>query len=197
MKMCMYALPLTTSLCLTPQIIYKYLKNLFNWRTITWQHCGVFCPPSSRISLRYTCIPWPWTLLAAPSPPRPSGLPQSTSFGCPASCIELALVICFRCGKVHVSMLFSEWNKSERERQILYINAYILNLEYTFEVTNLLPRAWLGQSLHGCCEQSDPLGRSWQAMHDLCAWSLNLMSFNTASVEFTEFSTLFFSFLFW
>ena len=29
------------------------------------------------------------------SPPHPSGLSQSTSFGCPASCIKLALVIYF------------------------------------------------------------------------------------------------------
>ena len=30
-----------------------------------------------------------------PSPPHPSGLSQSTIFGCLASCIELALVIYF------------------------------------------------------------------------------------------------------
>ena len=33
------------------------------------------------------------------------GLPQSTSFKCPASCIELALVICFTYGNIRVSML--------------------------------------------------------------------------------------------
>ena len=38
----------------------------------------------------------------------PSRLSQSTSFGCPASCMELALVIYFTYGKVHVSMLFSQ-----------------------------------------------------------------------------------------
>ena len=32
---------------------------------------------------------------STPSPPHPSGLPQSISFECPASCIELALVIYF------------------------------------------------------------------------------------------------------
>ena len=41
-------------------------------------------------------------------PPHPSGLSPSTSFGCPASCIELALSICFTYGTVHVSMLFSQ-----------------------------------------------------------------------------------------
>ena len=43
-----------------------------------------------------------------PSPPYPSGLSQSTGFGCPASCFELALVIYFTYGHVHVSVLFSQ-----------------------------------------------------------------------------------------
>ena len=45
--------------------------------------------------------------------PPPTSLPtpslwlsQSTGFECPASCIKLALVICFSYGNVHVSMLF-------------------------------------------------------------------------------------------
>ena len=36
-----------------------------------------------------------WTPLPSPSPPYPSGLSQSTNFGCPASHIKLALAICF------------------------------------------------------------------------------------------------------
>ena len=41
-----------------------------------------------------------------PSHPIPLGcLSQSTSFGCINSCLELALVICFTYGKVHVSEL--------------------------------------------------------------------------------------------
>ena len=43
-----------------------------------------------------------------PSPPHPSGLLQSTSFECPASCIKLTLVVCFTYGNIHVSMLFSQ-----------------------------------------------------------------------------------------
>ena len=39
--------------------------------------------------------------------PSPTGLSQCTSFECPASCIKLALVICFTYGNIHVSMLFS------------------------------------------------------------------------------------------
>ena len=42
-----------------------------------------------------------------PPPPHPSELSQSTSFECPASCIELALVLYFTYGNIHVSMLFS------------------------------------------------------------------------------------------
>ena len=39
----------------------------------------------------------PLTLL---SPPYPSGLSQSTDFGCPDSCIKLALAIYFAYGNV-------------------------------------------------------------------------------------------------
>ena len=42
------------------------------------------------------------------SPPLPSGLSQSTGFECPASCMELAPVICFKYGNIHVSRLFSQ-----------------------------------------------------------------------------------------
>ena len=38
------------------------------------------------------------------SPPHPSGLSQSTGFECPASCIELALVVYFTYGDIHISM---------------------------------------------------------------------------------------------
>ena len=46
--------------------------------------------------------------LSNPSPPHPSRLCQITSFGYPASCIELALVIYFTYVNIHVSMLFSQ-----------------------------------------------------------------------------------------
>ena len=53
------------------------------------------CPPS-------------WSPLPPPAPPNPSGLSHRTSFECPASCIELALVIYFTYGNVHVSVLISQ-----------------------------------------------------------------------------------------
>ena len=37
-----------------------------------------------------------------------SGFSQSTGFGCSASCVELALVIYFTYGNIHVSILFSQ-----------------------------------------------------------------------------------------
>ena len=52
--------------------------------------------------------PASWTFLPLSSPAYPSGLSQRTNFGCPASCIELALVIYLTCGNVHISMLFSQ-----------------------------------------------------------------------------------------
>ena len=48
------------------------------------------------------------TPLPHPSSPDPSGLSQSTSLLCPASCIKLALVIYFTPSNEHVSMLFSQ-----------------------------------------------------------------------------------------
>ena len=49
-----------------------------------------------------------WTLLLPPSPSCPSRLSQCTGFECPASCIELGLVIYFTYGNIRVSMLFSQ-----------------------------------------------------------------------------------------
>ena len=46
--------------------------------------------------------------LPLPSLPHPSGLSQSTSFECPASCIKLGLVIYFTYGNILVSVLFSQ-----------------------------------------------------------------------------------------
>ena len=55
-----------------------------NHFTILW----FFCHISTRIGHRYTCVPPSWSPLPPLSPPYPSGLSQSTSFGC----IELVLV---------------------------------------------------------------------------------------------------------
>ena len=77
-----------------------YLFIYFHWRLITLQYCGGCSHMSTENGC--TCIPFSWT-----PPPHLTGFSQSTSFECPASCIELALVICFTYGNIHVSMLFS------------------------------------------------------------------------------------------
>ena len=62
--------------------------------------------------------PHPEPPLPPPSPPYPSGLSQSSDFGWPISCIELALVICFTYGNVHVSVLRSpvaQWLKKKKK----------------------------------------------------------------------------------
>ena len=56
-------------------------------------------------------FPQSWTPLLPSSPPHPSGLSQSTDFECPASCIELALVIYFTYGNIHASVSFSQINQ--------------------------------------------------------------------------------------
>ena len=63
---------------------------------------------STWISHGYTYVTPSWIPSHLPSPPYPSGLSQSTDFGWLASCIELALVIYFTYGNIHVSMLFSQ-----------------------------------------------------------------------------------------
>ena len=87
---------------------FSHFFFLFYWRLITLQYCGVFCHTSTWISHRCTCVPPSWTSLPPTSPLHPSGLSQSTSFESPASCFELALVICFTYGNIHVSMLVSQ-----------------------------------------------------------------------------------------
>ena len=49
--------------------------------------------------------PLPTSLLS-----HPSGLSQSTGFECPVLCMELALVIYFTHGDIHVSMLENGYN---------------------------------------------------------------------------------------
>ena len=53
-------------------------------------------------------FPPSWPLPPSPPAPYPSRLSQSTSSGCSASCIELALVIYFTYANLYVSMLFSK-----------------------------------------------------------------------------------------
>ena len=86
-----------------------FKKILFNWSIITLQYCDCFLPYISNESVMGIHV-FPHLELPLPpsSPPYPSGLSQSTSFGYPASCIELTLVISFTYGNIHVSMLFSQ-----------------------------------------------------------------------------------------
>ena len=59
--------------------------------------------------LPYVNMNQPWVHVSHPEPPShlppqpyPSGLSQSTGFECPVTCIELALVIYFTYGDIHV-----------------------------------------------------------------------------------------------
>ena len=56
----------------------------------------------------YTCPLRSVIPLPSPFPSHPSVMPQSTSFGCLASYIKLALVIYFPYGNMYVSMLLSQ-----------------------------------------------------------------------------------------
>ena len=73
----------------------SYLQYCDGFCHMNWPQVFMFPPPIMKP-------------LLPPSPPYPFGLSQSTSFVCPASCIELALVIYFIYGNIYVSMLFSQ-----------------------------------------------------------------------------------------
>ena len=79
----------------------------FNWRLITLQYCVGFYHTLTWISHGCTCVPPSWTPIPPPSQPHPSGLSLSASFGCPASCIEFALVIYFTYGNIQGSWKLS------------------------------------------------------------------------------------------
>ena len=88
--------------------VLEFQLQHFNWKIITFQYCDCFCHTSAWISHRGTCVPPSWTPLPLLSPPHPSELFQSTSFECPASCIELAVVTYFIYGDIHGSVWFSQ-----------------------------------------------------------------------------------------
>ena len=74
-----------------------------NYSTILW--CLL---PQINMNLprvRMLCVPPPWT---TPLHLHPSGLSQSTGFGCPVLSIELALVIYSICGNICAAMLSSQ-----------------------------------------------------------------------------------------
>ena len=85
-----------------------FLKICFNWGIITLQYYDCFSHTPTWIGHRYTCVSPSWNPYTPPSSPYPSRLPHSTGFGCRESHIKLTLVIYFKYGNVHVSILFSQ-----------------------------------------------------------------------------------------
>ena len=85
--------------------ILTFLIIYFNRRIITCNIVMVFAIHQHESAAGVYVFPPSWP---PPTPPHPSRLSQSTGFGCPVSCIELALVIYFTYGYVCVSMLFSQ-----------------------------------------------------------------------------------------
>ena len=78
---------------------FFYLEDNYNIVMVFAIHqhesaIGIHVPPTSSCAF-----------LLPSSPPYPSGMSQSTSFGHPDSCIELALVIYFTYDNIHVSVL--------------------------------------------------------------------------------------------
>ena len=85
------------------QHLPSYLED--NYFTILWWCCIIH---QHELATGIHVFSSSWTVFPSPSPSYPSRLYQITSFGCPASCIELTLVIYFTYGNVHDSVLFSQ-----------------------------------------------------------------------------------------
>ena len=96
-----------------------------NYLTILWW----FLPHIDMNQPWVHSVPPSWNPLPPPSSPHPSGLSQSTGFGCPASCIKLALLIYFTYGNVHILMLFSQIvppSPSPTESKVHSLHLYLL-----------------------------------------------------------------------
>ena len=147
---------------------FFFFKIYFNWRLITLQNCGGFCHASTSISHGVHVSTHP-----PPSPPHLSGLSQSTGFECPASCIELALVIYFTYGNGHVSMLFSSPSPTEFKRLfytslslLLSLNRFTLKAIKSpgLEINSSIWRVCLGCGQVSSC-LSFPTGKSFGKVH--------------------------------
>ena len=55
----------------------------------------------------------------------------------------------------------TEWNKSEREKQILYINAYMWNLEKWYRWTSLQGRNWDTDVENKRMDTKGGIGQGW------------------------------------
>ena len=102
---------------------FLFLKFIyFNWRLITLQYCGGFCHTSTWISPG-------WSPLPHSSPPHSSRLSQGTSFECPASWIELTLIIYFTYSNIHLSVLLSQITPPSlptESKNLFFTSVYLL-----------------------------------------------------------------------
>ena len=106
---------------------------------MTLQYCDGFCPTLTWIGHRYTCVPPILNPPPTSHPSYPSGLSQSTGFGCPASCSGLALVMYFTYGNEHVSTLLLQIIPPHLSRWVQNSVIYIYISFAALHVGSLVP----------------------------------------------------------
>ena len=98
--------------------------------------------------LQYIDMNQPWVYMCPPIPnhppslPHPSGLSQCTTFECPASWTEFALLIYFTYGNIYISMLFSQIipppPSLTKSKSLFFISVSLCCLTYRVIVTIFL-----------------------------------------------------------